>query len=105
MLEPEEALEASLEVVAQPDAADAGGTDLEPAQAELVGDAVGAVRGVLEGVGEDLASSSHLVRPSWVIGGLSNFQSTRRGRVAAVASTAYNRGKCRRNTELLQPGL
>ena len=54
LLEAEQALETSLEVVAKPNAADARGTDLEPAQAKLFGDPLRAVRGVLQGVGEDL---------------------------------------------------
>ena len=55
LLEAEEAFETGLEIVPKPDAADAGGADLQPAQAELVGDALCAVRGVLQGVGEDLS--------------------------------------------------
>ncbi len=58
-LESEQALEAGLEVVAAPDATDAGDADVDVLQAQLVGDALGAVGAVLQGgCGDLLASTS-----------------------------------------------
>jgi len=65
LLEPQEAFQKGLEVVAQPDAR---GTDPQPAETEFVGHALSAMRGVLQGVGEgwglDLGGDAVRVGPT-----------------------------------------
>lgn len=53
-LQSQQALVPGLEVVAEPDAADTGGTDIDALQPQLVGDALAAVGGLLEAQVEDL---------------------------------------------------
>ena len=52
-LQPEQALQARLKIVAGPYAADAGDADVHALQAEFVGDALGAVGRMLQSVGGD----------------------------------------------------
>jgi hypothetical protein len=53
LFEAEKPLVLGEQVVAAPDAADAAGAHLHPAEHEVVGGALGAVARVIEGVGED----------------------------------------------------
>jgi len=64
LLQAEQALQAGLEVVASPDAADAGDADVYAVEPEFVGHTLGAMRGMLERVGEDLGFDlvGHAVR-------------------------------------------
>lgn len=54
-LQSQQALEPGLQIVPTPDAAHARDADVDALEAQFVGDTLGAVGGVLQGVGEDLA--------------------------------------------------
>jgi hypothetical protein len=54
LLEAEQTLETGLEVIPSPDAADPGDTDVDALKSELIGHTLGAVRGMVKRVGEDL---------------------------------------------------